>query len=175
MARWNPGRLAVEVIAAVFVVAGVLGLAAGSGLGTSLGGLPGAGDAVHLALGFAGLAAARSPRGARTYLITGGVVYFVWHYGGAMVLTDGAAPVTFTTVNDWLNLWLAASMIALACLVGERRTAQPAAAGRAAELSVYWRQERAPAAIPSTRPRRPHPAAGNRPVAPGRGLYVHGF
>jgi len=170
MARWNPGRLAVEVIAAVFVVAGVLGLASGS-----LGGPMGAGDAVHLALGFAGLAAARSPRGARTYLIAGGVVYFVWHYGGAMVLTDGAAPITFTTVNDWLNLWLAASMIALACLVGERRTAQPAGTGRAAELSVYWRQERVPAAIPSTRPRRPHPAAGNRPIAPGRGLYVHGF
>ncbi|HEV7651656.1 MAG TPA: DUF4383 domain-containing protein [Actinophytocola sp.] len=171
MARWNPGRLAVEVIAAVFVVAGVLGLASGSGLGGPLA----AGDAVHLALGFAGLAAARSPRAARMYLIAGGVVYFVWHYGGAMVLTDGAAPITFTTVNDWLNLWLVASMIALACLVGERRAPQAAAAGGGAELSVYWRRVRVPAAIPSTRPRRPHPAAGNRPLAPGRGLYVHGF
>jgi hypothetical protein len=171
MARWNPGRLAAEVIAAVFVVAGVLGLAAGPGLGSSLGASP----AVHLALGFAGLAAARSPRGARTYLLAGGVVYFVWHYGGAMVLTDGAAPITFTTVNDWLNLWLAASMIALACLVGERRTPEPASAGGGAELSVYWRQVRIPAAIPSTRPRRPSPAAGNRPLQPARGTYVPGF
>jgi len=86
MAHRNPGRLAVEVIAAVFVVAGVLGL--GKGVGAPLT----ADGAVHLALGLAGLTAARTTRGARSFLIAGGVVYFLWHYGGAVVLTDGAVP-----------------------------------------------------------------------------------
>jgi hypothetical protein len=169
MARWNPGRLAVEVIAAVFVVAGVLGL--GTGVGAPLT----ADGAVHLALGFAGLAAARTARGARTFLIAGGVVYFLWHYGGAVVLTDGAAPVTLSSVNDWLNLWLAVSMIALACLVGDRRHAEQAEQARGAELSVSWRQVRSPAALPSPRPRQVRAAAGSRPPAPRRGPYVYGF
>jgi Domain of unknown function (DUF4383) len=169
-ARWSPGRLAVEVIAAVFVVAGVLGLASGSASGVPMA----ANDAVHLALGFTGLAAARSPRGARAFLIAGGVVYFLWHYGGAIVLTEGAAPITLSTVNDWLNLWLAVSMIALACLVGERTRPEPVPA-TAAELSAEWRQARIPAALPSARPRRPRPPAGNRPPAPGRGAYSYGF
>lgn len=165
MARWNRGRLAAEVIAVVFVVAGVLGLVSGSGVGGPLV----AGDAVHLVLGFAGLAAARSARGARAFLISGGVVFFLWHYGGAVVLTERAAPVTLTTVNDWLNLWLAASMIALACLVGDGP-----ARGRETELPVSWREVRLPAAVPSARPRRARPAAGSRPPAPGRGAYRHG-
>ncbi len=173
MARWNPGRLAVEVIAAVFVVAGVLGLASGGG---SLAGPLTTGDAVHLALGFAGLAAARSSRAARIFLISGGVVYFLWHYGGgAVVLTDGAAPITLTTVNDGLNLGLAVSMIALACLVGDRHRPVAASAGRAAELEVSWREARVPAAVPSARPRRPRPAAGSRPPAPGRDTYRCGI
>jgi hypothetical protein len=169
MARWNPGRLAVEVIAAVFVVAGVLGL--GTGVGAPLT----ADGAVHLALGFSGLAAARTARGARTFLISGGVVYFLWHYGGAVVLTDGAAPVSLSSVNDWLNIWLAVSMIALACLVGERHRATPAERARGAELAVSWRQVRSPAALPSPRPRQVRAPAGSRPPAPRRGPYVYGF
>ncbi|HEY7596723.1 MAG TPA: DUF4383 domain-containing protein [Actinophytocola sp.] len=169
MAHRNPGRLAVEVIAATFVVAGVLGL--GTGVGAPLT----ADGAVHLALGFTGLAAARTTRGARGFLIAGGVVFFLWHYGGAVVLTDGAAPVSLSSVNDWLNLWLAVSMIALACLVGDRTRPVPATDGRGVELSVSWREVRAPAALPSARPRRPRPPAGSRPPAPGRGPYVHGF
>ncbi|MGH3762206.1 DUF4383 domain-containing protein [Actinophytocola sp.] len=165
MARWNPGRLAVEVIAALFVVAGVLGLGSSSALTAP-------DDAVHLALGLAGLAAARSPRGGRTFLITGGVVFFLWHYGGAVVRTEGAAPVSLTTVDDWLNVWLAVSMIALACFVGDRRgPARAAIRQYGAELSVSWRQVRVPAAYPSARPRRPRPPAGSHPPAPGRGVY----
>jgi hypothetical protein len=169
MARWNPGRLAVEVIAAVFVVAGVLGL--GTGVGAPLT----ADGAVHLALGFAGLTAARTTRGARSFLIAGGVAYFLWHYGGAVVLTDGAVPVRLTSVNDWLNLWLVVSMIALACLVGDRRNAAPATERRGAELSVSWRQVRSPAALPSPRPRQVRPPAGSRPPGARRDPYVYGF
>ena len=78
-------------------------------------------------------------------------------------------------MNDWLNLWLAVSMIALACLVGDRRHAAPASDHRGAELSVSWRRVRVPAALPSTRPRRSARPAGSRPPAPRRGPYVYGF
>jgi hypothetical protein len=164
----DPGRLAVGVVAAVFFVAGVLGLASGTSAGITL---P-ANDAVHLVLGVTGLAVARSTHGARTYLIAGGVVYFLWHYGGPVVFTDGAVPIRLETVNDWLNLWLAVSMIALACLTGDRHRPADESTRDAAELSVSWRQLRVSAAIPSAHPRRPRPAAGSRPPAPGRYGYV---
>lgn len=167
-ARWDPGRLAVGIVAAVFFLAGVLGIASGTGFGVPL---AAANDAVHLALGASGLAVARSRHGARTFLIVGGVVYFLWLYGGAVVVTDGAAPSAPSTVNDWLNLWLAVSMIALACLVGDRQRAARASAARAAELSASWRHVRVPAAAPSARPRRPAPPAGSRPLAPGRSAW----
>ncbi|WP_291413727.1 DUF4383 domain-containing protein [Actinophytocola sp.] len=170
-ARWDPGRLAVGVVAAVFFLAGVLGVASGTGFGVPL---AAANDAVHLVLGVSGLAVARSRHGARTFLIAGGVVYFLWLYGGAVVLTDGAAPTSPSTVNDWLNMWLAVSMIALACLVGDRQRSDRAEAARAAELSASWRQVRVSAAGPSARPRRPRPAAGSRPPAPGRSVCFHG-
>jgi hypothetical protein len=178
-ARWDPGRLADAVVAMVFSLAGLLELASGTG-----GALP-ANDAVHLLLGVTGLAVARGEHGARTYLIAGGVVYFLWHYGGPIVLSDslGAVPLELTTVNDWLNLWLAVSMIALACLTGDRRPAREPAARASAEpaepvelvdlspLSVSWRQVRVSAAIPSARPRRVRASAGSRPSAPGRTGY----
>lgn len=172
--RWDPGRLAVGVVAMVFSLAGVLELASGTG-----GALP-ANDAVHLLLGMTGLAVARGQHGARTYLIAGGVVYFLWHYGGPIVLSDSLAPVPIklTTVNDWLNLWLAVSMIALACLTGDRprQAREPAMRERAepaepAALSVSWRDVRVSAAIPSARPRRVRVSAGSRPSAPGRAGY----
>jgi hypothetical protein len=179
-ARWDPGRLAVAVVATVFSLAGLLELASGTG-----GALP-ANDAVHLLLGVIGLAVARGEHGARTYLIAGGVVYFLWHYGGPIVLSDslgaslGTVPIKLTTVNDWLNLWLAVSMIVLACLTGDRRPARQYAAREPAEpvepvdlstLTVSWRQVRPSAAIPSARPRRVRASAGSRPSAPGRTGY----
>ncbi len=171
-ARWDPGRLAVGVVASVFFLAGVLGLTSATGGGVPL---PAANDAVHLALGVIGLAVARSSHGARTFLIAGGVVYFLWHYGGAVVLDGGPAPLAPSTANDWLNLWLAVSMIALACLAGDRPRPARAAEREAAELSVSWRQVRVPAAVPSARPRHPRPPAGRRPPAPGRAAYRYGF
>lgn len=171
MARWNPGRLAVEVIAGLFVVAGVLGVSS-----DRLGAPIAATEAVHLALGLTGLAAARSPRGGRVFLLVGGVVFFLWHFGAS-------APIELSTTDDLLNLWLAISMIALACLVGDRRrparaasatAAAPSAGGEPVELSVSWRQVRGPAAYPTAHPRRPRPAAGSRPPAPGRGAYRYG-
>jgi hypothetical protein len=160
--REQTGRLAVAVIATVFLVAGVLGMAHVATFSTgSLNPL------VHLVFGVTGLAVVRSVRGSRRFLIGGGVLYVLWHYGAITVLTSGSAGALSTT-NDWLNLWFAASMIALACVVGER----PAPEQRPRQLAsaedpVPWRRERAPVAVPSARPPRPRPAAGNRPRLAG--------
>lgn len=159
--RGAVGRLVVAVIAIVFVLAGVLELAQGPAF--TVGSVN---PVVHLAFGLTGLAVVRSARGSRRFLIVGGVLYVLWHYGAVTVLTNGSAG-SLSTANDWLNLWFAASMIALACIVGERR---PAPVPRARELArdenpVPWRRERV--ATPSARPRRPRPAAGSRPRLAG--------
>lgn len=159
--REQTGRLAVAVIAAVFLLAGVLGLAEGSAFTGNLNAV------AHLGFGLAGLAVVRSVRGSRRFLIGGGVLYVLWHYGAVTVLTSGSAGALDST-NDWLNLWLAASMIALACIVGER----PAPERRPRQLAsaedpVPWRRERASAVVPSARPPRRRPAAGNRPRLAG--------
>ncbi|HEX2131887.1 MAG TPA: DUF4383 domain-containing protein [Actinophytocola sp.] len=157
--REQTGRLVVAVIAVVFVVAGILGLARDAGLGVN--------HLVHLGFGLAGLAVVRSARGSRRYLIGGGVLYVLWHYGAVTVLTSGSAGALSTT-NDWLNLWLAASMIALACILGDR----PVPARRTREFAPAdepsrWRRPRAAMSAPSARPRRPRPTAGNRPRLAG--------
>lgn len=156
--REKTGRLVVAVIAAAFLLAGVLGLAQGSAFVPD-----GMNPVVHLGFGLTGLAVVRSARGSRRFLIGGGVLYVLWHYGAVTVLTSGSAG-GLSTANDWLNLWLAASMIALACIVGERPEPQPRPRQLAsAEYSMPWRRER----VPSARPRRPRPAAGNRPRLAG--------
>ena len=157
--REQTGRLVVAVIAVVFVVAGVFGLARDAGFGPN--------HLVHLGFGLAGLAVVRSARGSRRYLIGGGVLFVLWHYGAVTVLSSGSAGA-LSTANDWLNLWFAASMIALACIVGDR----PAPTRGARELDRSdepdrWRRPRASVSSPSARPRRPRPAAGNRPRLAG--------
>ena len=149
--REQTGRLAVAAIAMVFVLAGVMGLANGADSGV-----------VHLAFGVTGLAVVRSARGTRRFLIGGGVLYVLWHF----VLAGGDAPAALST-NDWLNLWLAASMIALACLIGDRTDEHE----ERDEAPVEWRREPVWAPNPSNRPRRPRPAAGNRPPVRRRSVY----
>ncbi|WP_051385730.1 DUF4383 domain-containing protein [Actinokineospora inagensis] len=74
-------------------------------------------NAVHLLFGAAGLALARTPGSARTYLIGGGLIYLVlWVYG---LLVDHNSTANFVPVNtadNWLHLGLAAVMIALGLL-----------------------------------------------------------
>ena len=69
---------------------------------------------VHLLFGVAGLAMARTYRGAVSYLIGGGVVYLVlWLYG---LLIDHHSSANFVPVNDadnWLHLALGLLMVAL--------------------------------------------------------------
>lgn len=166
-ARSAAGRLVVGVIAVAFVIAGVLGLVQGAPVGAA-----NLDPVVHLVFGLAGLAVVRNARGARRFLIGGGVVYVLWHYAVVTILTSGSSG-SLSTANDWLNLWLAASMIALAVILGDRPAPAPLP-DREIEPEIEperdsgpvqeARRARAPLAGPSrARPRRPRPTAGNRP------------
>jgi hypothetical protein len=85
---------------------------------------------VHLLFGIAGLASARTARGARTYLIAGGVVYLVlWLYG---LLIDHGSDANFVPVNtadNWLHLVLGVGMIALGLLTARAGDRSRAARG----------------------------------------------
>lgn len=136
----TPVQVAAAVVAVVFLLVGVLGFV--PGVTTGYDQLSFAGhdsmamllgvfmvsvlhNIVHLLFGVAGLASARTPRGARLFLIAGGAVYLVlWLYG---LLVDHGSDANFVPVNtadNWLHLGLGVGMIALGLLT--------ARAGRAA-------------------------------------------
>jgi hypothetical protein len=162
-ARREPGQVVAVVVAALFVLAGVIGV--GPGVLDNL---------VHLGFGLTGLVMSRGPRGARAFLIFGGVVYFIlWQYG--TVIDPSLEP--FHTSNMGVHLSLVASMIGLAVLSGGRR---PVPVTASVEVEVV---PDAPAEFVRTRPTRNRPpgrddrrtprmAAGGRPptVLAGRAL-----
>ncbi|MEV6825947.1 DUF4383 domain-containing protein [Amycolatopsis sp. NPDC051102] len=142
----SPVQVAAAVVAVVFLLVGVLGFI--PGITTDYDQLSFAGhnsmamllgvfmvsvlhNIVHLLFGIAGLAAARTARGARLYLVAGGVVYLVlWLYG---LLIDHGSDANFVPVNtadNWLHLGLGVGMIALGLLLGRagRSTPGPQAA-----------------------------------------------
>ncbi|MFC4857702.1 DUF4383 domain-containing protein [Actinophytocola glycyrrhizae] len=103
-ARLEPGQIATLVVAGLFVLAAVLDVAAGV-----------LDNVVHLVFGLAGFALSRDRRGAQTFLIGGGVVYFLlWQFGS--VVDPALAP--FHTANMVVHLSLVASMIGIAVLSG---------------------------------------------------------
>ncbi|WP_410609796.1 DUF4383 domain-containing protein [Amycolatopsis sp. lyj-109] len=128
----TPVQVAAAVVAVVFLLVGVLGFV--PGITTDYDQLSFAGhdsmamllglfmvsvlhNIVHLLFGVVGLASARTPRGARLFLIAGGAVYLVlWLYG---LLIDHGSDANFVPVNtadNWLHLVLGAGMIALGLL-----------------------------------------------------------
>jgi hypothetical protein len=141
MARTNtvgtrPARLAAMVVAAVFLLVGVLGFIPGAT--TDYDGMTFAGhestamllgvfhvsilhNIVHLLFGIAGFAMARTVSGATAYLIGGGAVYLLlWLYG---LVIDQDSAANFVPVNgadNWLHLVLGVGMIGLG--VALRRT-----------------------------------------------------
>jgi uncharacterized protein DUF4383 len=76
---------------------------------------------VHLLFGLAGLALARTPERARTYLIGGGAVYLVlWLYGLVVSQDSSANFVPVNSADDWLHFVLGLGMIALGLLTTRR-------------------------------------------------------
>jgi hypothetical protein len=134
--RRTPVQLAAVVVSVVFLLVGVLGFIPGittdydqlSLFGhTSWAALLGIFNVsvlhnlVHLLFGVVGLAAARTPAGARSYLIIGGIIYLVLFVYGLVIPMDG--PANFVPVNDadnWLHLVLAIGMVALGVALGRR-------------------------------------------------------
>jgi hypothetical protein len=135
--RSHPVRLAATVVAAVFLLVGILGFV--PGVTTDYDGMTFAGhestamllgvfhvsilhNIVHLLFGVVGLALARTVSGASGFLVGGGIVYAVlWLYGLIIDENSTANFVPLNNADDWLHLILAVSMIALG--LGLRRRA----------------------------------------------------
>jgi hypothetical protein len=78
---------------------------------------------VHLLFGIAGLALARTPAGARNYLIGGGIIYLVlWIYGLVIDHDSGANFVPVNNADNWLHLVLAVGMIGLGIALADKAT-----------------------------------------------------
>jgi hypothetical protein len=84
---------------------------------------------VHIALGVAGLAFARTYDGARTYLLAGGIIYLaLWLYGLIIDKDSGANFVPLDRADDWLHFLVGLGMIAAGVLATRERaiTERPA-------------------------------------------------
>ena len=143
-ATHRPLQLAATVVAAVFLLVGILGfvpgittnydqlMAAGHHSGSLLLGLFQVSilhNAVHLLFGVAGLVLARTAAGARNFLLYGGAIYLVlWVYGLVIDFDSAANFVPLNTADNWLHLVLGVGMIALGVLLSRQtatRTARP--------------------------------------------------
>jgi hypothetical protein len=135
----TPVQSLAALVGAVFLLVGVLGFI--PGITTHYGDMSFAGDdsgakllgifqvsilhnIVHLLLGIAGLALARTWEGARTYLIGGGVVYLaLWLLG----IVGAGDWVPMNTADNWLHFVLGLGMIALGFVTTRERAAAPRA------------------------------------------------
>jgi ABC-type transport system involved in multi-copper enzyme maturation permease subunit len=81
---------------------------------------------VHLLFGVAGLALARTIRGAKNFLIVGGVIYLVlFIYGLAVPMNSSANFVPVNGADNVLHLLLGLGMIALGALLTRRPDVAP--------------------------------------------------
>ena len=82
---------------------------------------------VHGLFGVIGLLLARSVVGARNFLFGGGAVYFVLAaYGTVIDLESAANFVPFNVADNFLHLFLGASMIGLGIVLGKKAVRPPA-------------------------------------------------
>ncbi|MFT7834718.1 DUF4383 domain-containing protein [Saccharothrix sp. BKS2] len=130
----TPVQLAATVVGAVFLVVGIAGFI--PGLTTEYDTLQFAGhhseamlfglfnvsilhNIVHLLFGVAGLALARTARGAYLFLVGGAVIYLVLWLYGLLIDHDSAANfVPLNTADNWLHLLLAIGMAGLGMALG---------------------------------------------------------
>ena len=135
LGRPEPGRLASAGAGMVFLLVGVLGFM--PGVTTGHDGMTFAGhestaelfgvfqvsvlhNLVHVAFGVAGLVLATSARGARVFLVGGGLVYLaLFAYG--LVVDHDADVVPVNAADNWLHLFLAVGLLALAFMAGTPR------------------------------------------------------
>ena len=125
----SPARTAAMVVAAVFLLVGVLGFI--PGVTTDYDGMTFAGhestamllgvfhvsilhNVVHLLFGVVGFVLARTVSGAIGFLIGGGAVYLLlWLYGVVIDHDSAANFVPLNTADNWLHLVLGVGMVGL--------------------------------------------------------------
>jgi hypothetical protein len=135
----TPVQIATVVVAVVFLLVGVLGFVPGITTNydqlTFAGHMSGAAllgifnvsilhNIVHLLFGVVGLLAGRTPGGARSYLLAGGIIYLVLFIYGLVIPMDG--PANFVPVNsadNVLHLILAIGMVGLGVALGRQAPA----------------------------------------------------
>lgn len=133
-ARSRPAvQMVALVVAAVFVLIGVLGFV--PGVTTHYDDLAFAGhhseakliglfqvsilhNLIHLIFGLGGLVLARRVSGARLFLAGGGAVYLaIWLYGFGVDRESAANFVPFNDADNWLHLFLGFGMLVLGLLL----------------------------------------------------------
>lgn len=130
----TPVQVAAAVVAAAFLLVGVLGFIpgittdydtmtfAGHDSGAELLGIFQVSilhNIVHLLFGVAGLAMARSTSQARAYLVIGGAIYLVlWLYGLLIDKNSAGNFVPLNRADDWLHFVLGLGMVALGVVLG---------------------------------------------------------
>lgn len=126
MSNRTPIQSIAALVGVVFLLVGVLGFVPGITTDDKLFGVFEVSilhDIVHLLLGAAGLALARTADGARTFLVGAGVAYLVLWLLGVVGAGDW---IPVNTADNWLHLLVGIGILGLGFVTG--RATAPAAA-----------------------------------------------